>query len=318
MCPARGSPERPRPETTDPISSFGAFEALPHRSTMNTLKTGLLLTALTGLFVWIGHMAGGTAGMLIAFGLAVVMNVGSYWFSDKIVLRAVKARVIDREDAPDLYDMTERLAQRAGLPMPKLAIVPDPSPNAFATGRNPQNAVVAVNEGLLNLLSWDEVEGVVAHEIAHVKHRDTLTMAIVATVAGAVSVIANIMQFAAIFGPRDEEGNSPLAALAVAMVAPIMAMMIQMGVSRAREYEADKLAAELVGSGRGLRNALLRLERGVAAVPGHISPNAAHMCIVNPFAGLGGIAGLFSTHPPVAERARRLEALEGRIGQRAA
>lgn len=285
---------------------------------MNTLKTGLLLTALTGLFVWIGQMAGGTGGMLIAFGVAVVMNVGSYWFSDKIVLRAVRAQVVGRQDAPELYDMTERLAKRAGLPMPKLAIVPDPSPNAFATGRNPQNAVVAVNEGLLHLLDRDEVEGVVAHELAHVKHRDTLTMAIVATVAGAVSVIASILQFAAIFGPRDEEGNSPLAALAVAMVAPLMAMMIQMGVSRAREYEADRLAAEMVGTGRGLRDALLRLERGVAAVPGHMPAQAAHMCIVNPFAGLGGVAGLFSTHPPVAERVRRLDELESRSANMAA
>jgi heat shock protein HtpX len=285
---------------------------------MNTLKTGLLLTALTGLFVWIGQMAGGTGGMLIAFGVAGVMNVGSYWFSDKIVLRAVRAQVVGRQDAPELYDMTERLAKRAGLPMPKLAIVPDPSPNAFATGRNPQNAVVAVNEGLLHLLDRDEIEGVVAHELAHVKHRDTLTMAIVATVAGAVSVIANILQFAAIFGPRDEEGNSPLAALAVAMVAPLMAMLIQMGVSRAREYEADRLAAEMVGTGRGLRDALLRLERGVAAVPGHMPAQAAHMCIVNPFAGLGGVAGLFSTHPPVAERVRRLDELESRSANMAA
>lgn len=286
---------------------------------MNTLKVGLLLTALTALLVWLGNFLGGTAGMVIALVLAAVMNLGSFWFSDKLVLKMTRAQPVDRSQAPELHAMVERLSERAGIPVPALYVVPDPSPNAFATGRSPEKGVVAVNQGLLDILDRDEVEGVIAHEIGHIKHRDTLTMAIVATIAGAVMMISNMLQFAAFFGGgNDEEGGvNPLAALAMAMVAPIAAMLIQMGISRAREYEADRLGAEIAGTPLGLRDALLKLHRGVQAVPGHVPPQTAHLCIVNPFTGVGGLAALFSTHPPVQERVRRLEALQARPGQAA-
>jgi heat shock protein HtpX len=276
---------------------------------MNTLKAGLLLAAMTALFVLMGRALGGTTGMVFGLVLAAAMNLGSYWFSDKIVLRMTRAQPVEPAQAPELYAIVQRLSERAGIPVPRLFVVPDPSPNAFATGRNPQNGVVAVNQGLLDLLDRREVEGVVAHEIAHIKHRDTLTMAIVATLAGAIGMIAHMLQFATFLGGSDDEGQSPLGALAMALIAPLMAMMIQMGVSRMREYEADRTAALLTGDAGGLRNALLKLHAGVQQVPGHIAPEAAHMCIVNPFAGLQGLANLFSTHPPVTERVRRLEAI---------
>lgn len=284
---------------------------------MNTLKVGLMLTALTALFLWIGHLVGGSAGMVIAFALAVVMNVGSYWFSDKLVIRMTGAKPLAPAEAPGLHRMVEQLAERAGIPKPAVYLVEDPSPNAFATGRNPEHGVVAVNTGLMNLLNEDEVRGVVAHEMAHIKHRDTLTMAIVATVAGAIMMLANFARFAAFFGGgnnSDDEGGNPLVMLLVALLAPIAAMMVQMGISRAREYEADALGARIAGTPRGLANALLKLERGAELVPSHtMSPSAAHLCIVNPFAGLGGIRHLFSTHPPVGERVRRLREMEGEL-----
>lgn len=276
---------------------------------MNTLKAGLLLAALTGLFVLMGRMIGGTGGMVIGLVLAAAMNLGSYWFSDKLVLKMTGAQPVDPAQAPELYDLVRRLSEKAGIPVPRLYVVPDPSPNAFATGRNPQNGVVAVNQGLLDILDRREVAGVVAHEIAHIKHRDTLTMAIVATLAGAIGVLAHMLHFASFVGGSDEEGGNPLGALAIALLAPMMAMVIQMGVSRMREYEADKMAAEVTGDPGGLKNALLKLHQGVQRVPGHIAPEAAHMCIVNPFAGLRGLSNLFSTHPPVEERVRRLEAM---------
>lgn len=285
---------------------------------MSTLKVGFLLTLLTALLVWLGNLLGGQAGMLIALVLAAVMNIGSYWFSDKIVLSMTKAQPIERSQAPRLYQIVEQLSQRAGVPMPRLYVVPDPSPNAFATGRNPEHGVVAVNQGLMDILDQEEVTGVIAHEIGHIKHRDTLTMAIVATVAGAVMMIANILQFTAFFagGRDDEEGGNPLGMLVAAMVAPIAAMLIQMGISRAREYEADRLGAEIAGTGRGLRDALVKLHQGVQQVPGHTPPQAAHMNIVNPFTGLGGLSALFSTHPPVEERVRRLDAIEHQLSGR--
>ena len=278
---------------------------------MSTIKVALLLTALTGLLVWLGNLFGGTGGMVIALVIAAVMNIGSYWFSDKIVLAMTRAKPVDEAEAPALYRMVRQLSERAAIPMPRLFVVPDPSPNVFATGRSPAHGVVAVNQGLLDILDRDEVEGVVAHEIAHIKHRDTLTMAIVATVAGAIMVIADIMRFSAFFGfGRDDDEGNPLAMLAMAFVAPIAAMLIQMGVSRAREYEADRAGAEIAGTGRGLQDALVKLHNGVLREPGHMPAQAAHMCIVNPFTGLRGLASLFSTHPPVEERIRRLEALE--------
>lgn len=280
---------------------------------MNTLKTGLLMAALTALFIVCGHLLGGAIGVVIAVALALVMNIGAFWFSDKLVLKMTRAQPVTPEEAPDLYAMTARLAERADIPMPRLYIVPDPSPNAFATGRSPKHGVVAVNEGLLRILNRDEVEGVIAHEIAHIKHRDTLTSAIVATVAGAISGIANIAQFAAIFGGGgDDDSPNPIGLLLMAIVAPIGAMMIQFAVSRSREFEADRTAAELVGSPRGLQNALWKLHHGVEAIPGHTPPAMAQMCIVNPLHG-GAILNLFSTHPPVEKRIEKLGELEQRV-----
>ncbi len=274
---------------------------------MNTLKVGFLLVALTALFVTIGHVVGGTGGMIIAFGLALAMNFGSYWFSDKLVLRMTRAQPVTPAQAPELYAMTERLAKRADIPMPRLYIVEDPSPNAFATGRNPQNGVVAVHTGLLDILDKPEVEGVIAHELAHIKHRDTLTMAIVASVAGGVMMLASFARFAAIFGGgNDEEGGNPLVLLLVSIFAPVAALLVQMGVSRSREYEADRMGAEIAGSGRGLASALLQLESGVGTTPGHTPPQAAHMCIINPLASMSGMMNLFRTHPATADRVQKL------------
>ncbi|MBL8040364.1 MAG: zinc metalloprotease HtpX [Chthonomonas sp.] len=280
---------------------------------MNTLKVGILLVAITALFVWLGNLIGGPIGAAIALVLALAINFGSFWFSDKLVIKMTRAQPVSPREAPELHEMVDRLSHRAGIPKPAVYIVNDPSPNAFATGRGPGNAAVAVNTGLLDLLNRDEVEGVVAHEIAHIRHRDTLTMAVVASVAGAVMMLAQFAQFAAIFGGgnNDEEGGSnPLVLLLVSLIAPIAATLVQLGVSRAREFEADRLGAELAGTPRGLANALLKLERGVQAVPGHMPPQAAHMCIVNPFAGMGGITQLFMTHPPIQKRVQKLMELE--------
>lgn len=283
---------------------------------MNTLKVGVLLVALTALFIWIGDVLGGPSGAVIAFTLALVMNFASYWFSDKIVLRMYGARELTPAEAPELFRMTERLAQRAGIPMPRLYVVEEPQPNAFATGRNPAHGAVAVTTGLLNLLNYDEVEGVIAHEIAHIKHRDTLTMTVVATIAGAVMLLADMARWAAIFGGmrNDEgEGQNPLVFLLIMIVAPIAAMLIQLAISRAREYEADATGARLAGNPDGLANALLKLEQAASRVPMmHASPSTAHLFIVNPLKGLGStLASLFMTHPPIQERVRRLQRMRG-------
>ena len=270
------------------------------------------MVALTVLFLWIGRLVGGEVGMVLALGFAVLLNFGSYWYSDKLVLSMTRAQPTTPDQAPDLHAMVERLAHRAGIPKPKVYVVNDPSPNAFATGRNPDHAAVAVNTGLLHILDQPEVEGVLAHEMAHVKHRDTLTMAIVASLAGAIMVLANFARFAAIFGGgRDDgEGGNPLVLLLVSIFAPIAAMMVQMGVSRAREYEADRLGAELAGSPHGLANALAKLEKSVQTIPDtHAAPQMAHMYIIHPFGMLGGIANLFRTHPPTQDRIRRLLAM---------
>lgn len=281
---------------------------------MNILKVGLLFTGLTALFVYLGSIIGGTTGAILAFVFAIVMNIGAFWFSDKMVIRMTKAQPVSRHQAPELYRMVERLSQKAGIPMPALYVVPDNSPNAFATGRSPSHAAVAVNQGLLQILDQPEVEGVLAHEIAHIRYRDTLTMAVVATVVGAVMMLAHFAQFAAIFGGGDEDGPNPLVLLAMAVVAPLAATVIQLAISRAREYEADKLGAQLAGSPRGLANALLKLERGAQAIPSEMPPQAAHMCIVNPLSGIGGVmARLFSTHPPIEDRVNRLRMMETRI-----
>jgi heat shock protein HtpX len=281
------------------------------------------MAAITALLVVCGYFIGGNTGIYVAVVMAIVMNFGSYWFSDKMVIAMTRAKPVAPSQAPELYEMVERMSKRANIPMPSLYVVEDPSPNAFATGRSPERGVVAVNSGLLNILNREEVEGVIAHELAHIKHRDTLTMAIVATMAGAISSLGHIMMFASMFGGHrsedGEEGGGGLGMLFMIIVAPIAAMMIQMGVSRLREYEADKTGAMIAGTPVGLRNALVKLHNGVEHVPGHINPSAAHLCIINPFGSrAASIAALFSTHPPVQERIRKLDELPRSIPMAAA
>ena len=285
-----------------------------NNAVMNTLKVGLMLIALTAIFVVMGRVIGGQQGMIIAFLFAIVMNFGSYWFSDRIVLGMSGARPLSEPDAPELYQLTAELAQRAQIPMPKLYVIDDPQPNAFATGRDPNHAAVAVNRGLLQILDKREVEGVIAHELGHVKHRDTLIMSVVATLAGAILMLANMGRFAAMFGGmgrNDERGVNPIVALAMVFIAPIAAMLVQMAISRSREYEADAIAARLTGSPDGLIHALTKLDSSAAHIPSRFaSPQTAHLRIVNPLRGVGGIAGLFSTHPPMDERIKRLQQLQ--------
>jgi heat shock protein HtpX len=278
---------------------------------MNTLKTGLLLIALTALFVWIGKLVGGQSGMLIAFGLALVMNGVSYWFSDKIVLRMSGARPLDEAQAPGLYQQVEELTRTAGLPMPQLYVMENAMPNAFATGRDPQHAAVAVTTGLLHLLDRREVRGVLAHELAHIKNRDILISTLAATVAGAVMLLADFARMAAWFGigrtSDDDESGGILGLLVAMIVAPIAAMIIQMAISRSREYLADATGARFSGDPLALASALQRLEAGNALAPAAVRPSTAPLYIVNPLHG--GIMGLFSTHPPIPERVKRLEAM---------
>jgi heat shock protein HtpX len=277
---------------------------------LNMLKTGLLLTGLTLILIAIGNLLGGQTGIIVALVFAALMNIGSYWFSDKLVVRMAGAVPLSEQEAPELYQMTREMCHRANMPMPRLYLIPDMQPNAFATGRNPQNGVVAVTQGLLQLMSYDEVKGVIAHELAHIKNRDTLIMAIAATIAGAISAVAHMFYYATLFfGSRDEDAPNPLAALALVIVAPLAAMIVQLAISRAREYEADKTGAEIAGTPIGLANALRKLEAAAQRIPNeHAQPATAHMYIVNPLRG-GGIMALFSTHPPVQERVRRLEAM---------
>lgn len=284
---------------------------------MNRFKTTLLLSLLTVLLVGMGGAVGGQGGMMIAFLMAAVMNFGSYWFSDKIVLRMYNAQEISQADNPVFYAMIERLAGRAGLPMPKVYIIPDQSPNAFATGRNPSHAAVAATEGILRILSPEELEGVMAHELGHVKNRDILISTIAATFAGAISMIGSMLQWGAMLGAgRDDEDGGGLAglvgSLAMAILAPIMAMLIQMAVSRSREYLADATGAEICGKPRALANALGKLQNASHQIPMHdAKPATAHMFIVNPLTG-GGMMSLFSTHPPMEERIARLQAMSVR------
>jgi heat shock protein HtpX len=248
--------------------------------------------------------------MVMAIVIATVMNVGMYWFSDKLVLRMYNAQPVTEAQAPELYSIVRTLVQKAGMPMPKIYIMPEETPNAFATGRDPEHAVVAVTQGIMRILSREELTGVIAHELAHIRHRDMLTGTIVATIAGAISMLAQMAQWAMIFGGgsrRDnDEGGSPIVALVMMIVAPIAAMLVQMAISRTREYEADKGGAALSGNPTWLANALLKLERGNQVVPmDDAKPATAHMFIVNPLHG-GGMMNLFSTHPPIAERVKRL------------
>lgn len=283
---------------------------------MNNFKTLMLMTVLTVLLIFIGNLLGGQGGMIIAFIIAAAMNFGSYWFSDKIVLKMYSARELTRNEAPELFYMTEEMTRRGGLPMPKLYVIPGEQPNAFATGRDPEHAAVAVTEGIMRLLPRDELKGVIGHELAHVKNRDILIGSIAATMAGAISMIANMAQWAMIFGGRssdDDEGGNPIAGIVMMIVAPIAAMLIQMAISRSREYLADRGGAELAGNPRSLANALRRLHTGSKQIPMHATPATAHMFIVNPLTG-GGLANLFSTHPPMEERVKRLEAMaSGRV-----
>jgi heat shock protein HtpX len=284
---------------------------------MNRLKTTLLLSLLTVMMVLMGSAIGGKTGMVFAFFMAAAMNFFSYWFSDKIVLRMYGAQEIGEQDHPAFYGMVRRLAARAALPMPKVYIIPDQSPNAFATGRNPQHAAVAATEGILRILTPDELEGVMAHELAHVQNRDILVGTIAATFAGAISMIGNMLQWGAMFGVGrndDEEGSGGLiGSLVMAIIAPIAAMLIQMAVSRSREYLADETGARICGRPLALANALRKLHNASQAIPMQDArPATAHMFIVNPLTG-GGVMSLFSTHPPMEERVARLESLTTRM-----
>jgi heat shock protein HtpX len=275
----------------------------------NTIRTTLLLALLTVLLVGLGSLVGGRGGMQLAFALAVVMNVGSYWFSDRIVLAMYRARELGPAELPELHRAVRRIVQSAGLPMPRLFVVPQPGLNAFATGRNPEHAVVAVTEGLVAHLDAAELEGVLAHELAHVKNRDILVSAIAATLAGAIMLIADLARWASIFGgfggrDGDERGN-PLALLVAAIVAPLAALLVQMSISRSREYLADATGAGLLGSGEGLARALEKLAGASRVLPTEAAPAASHVLIVSPLSG-GGLSSLFSTHPPIEERIARL------------
>jgi len=281
----------------------------------NIFKTGLLLAVLTAMLVLIGGAIGGRQGMMLAFLMAMVMNFASYWFSDKIVLAMYRAQPVDEASAPRLYSVVRRLATRAGIPMPRVYVVPEDTPNAFATGRDPEHAVIAVTEGILRVLSEEELEGVLAHELAHVKNRDVLISTIAATLAGAITYLAHMAQWAAMFGGRrgddDEGGTNPVAAILMAIVAPIAAMLVQMAVSRAREYQADATGAQIAGKTWGLEQALGKLQMAQEAVPMHANPATAHLFIVNPLSGRN-FATLFSTHPPLEDRIARLRAM--RVG----
>jgi heat shock protein HtpX len=282
---------------------------------MNLIRTAMLLAALTALFMGVGYLIGGSSGALIAFGIAAAINLFTYWNADKMVLRMHHAREVDARTAPEFYAIVRRLAERAGLPMPRVYVIDQPQPNAFATGRNPRNAAVAATTGLLNYLTADEIEGVMAHELAHVKNHDTLTMTITATIAGAISMLAN---FAFFFG-GNRDNNNPLGFVGVllaAIVAPIAAALVQMAISRTREYSADRGGAEISGRPRALASALAKIQDYARRLPNadaERSPATAHMFIINPLSG-ARMDNLFSTHPATENRIDALLAMEGDFG----
>jgi heat shock protein HtpX len=284
----------------------------------NQVRTTILLAVMTALILWIGQIMGGRQGMTIALLLAAGMNFFSYWYSDKIVLKMYRAQEVDRSQAPELYEIVQTLSGKAGLPMPKLFIVPSETPNAFATGRNPEHAVVAVTQGLLKIMDRDEVSGVLAHELAHVKNRDILIGSIAATMAGAIMVLASMARWSAIFGwggRSDDEGGGggAIGLIAMSILAPLAAMIIQMAISRSREYLADSSGSRFTGSSEGLARALEKLGRFSKKLPMHAHPSTAHMFIVNPLSGKS-LMSLFSTHPPLEERIARLRGYPAQKG----
>ena len=283
---------------------------------MNTLKSLFLLAFLSAILVLVGGMIGGKNGAMVALVLAGVMNFVSYWWSDKIVLRMYKASEVGRDDAPELYSDVEELAQIAGLPMPRVYVIPEQAPNAFATGRDPHHSAVAVTQGIMRLLNRSELKGVIAHELAHIRNRDILIGSVAATIAGAITYLAYMAQFAAIFGGGggNRRGGGMLGLLAMAIIAPMAAMIVRMAISRTREFGADKTGAEICGNPLYLADALRKLQAGASRIPLQVSEqtaeSTAHMMIVSPMIG-GGFAKLFSTHPPTEERVARLEAMVG-------
>lgn len=280
---------------------------------MNALKTTFLMALLTVILVTIGGSLGGQGGMMMAFIFAVIMNGVSYWFSDKIVLRMYGVKEISADEAPTLHRIVRDLTLRAQMPLPKLYLIPQEAPNAFATGRDENHAAVAVTDGILRILDERELRGVLAHELSHIKNRDILVGTIAATMAGAISMLANMAHWGMIFGGRssdDREGGHPMVALLMIIVAPLAAMLVQMAISRGREYGADETGAAISGDPSSLASALRKLERGAERIPMEANPATAHMFIVSPLTG-GGLMTLFSTHPPMVERIRRLESMAG-------
>lgn len=289
---------------------------------VNSVKTAVLLAALTGILVAIGNAMGGPQGAFMALVFAGVMNFGAYWFSDKIVLRMYGAQEVSPAEAPRLHAMVDNLVMRAGMPKPKVYLIPTATPNAFATGRNPQHAAVAVTRGIVEMLNEDELSAVVAHELGHVRNRDILISTIVATIAGAISFIGTMVRWGAMFGglgrgDDEEGGSSGVALLAMAIIAPIVALILQLWISRTREYAADASGAELSGQPLALASALMKLERGAKMVPMDSSPATAHLFIVNPLSGRS-LMKLFSTHPSTEDRVARLQAMAGEYGPRMA
>ncbi|MEW6570399.1 MAG: zinc metalloprotease HtpX [Nitrospirota bacterium] len=278
---------------------------------MNNVKTLVLLVTLTLILVWAGAAMGGRQGMTIALIMALGMNFFAYWFSDKVVLKMYRATEVTESEAPELYGIVRQLTQKVQMPMPRVYIINQEQPNAFATGRNPKHAAVAVTTGIMRILSREELQGVIGHELAHIRHRDILVSTIAATIAGAISYLAYMAQWAMIFGGHrgdDEEGGSPIAALVMMIVGPIAALIVQMAISRSREYAADEGGAKIAGNPRYLSGALRKLHIASQKIHMDANPATSHMFIVNPLSG-GGILKLFSTHPPVEERISRLESM---------
>jgi heat shock protein HtpX len=289
--------------------------SLAAQKAQNTLKTFVLIAGLTGLLLVIGQLVAGRNGLVLFAGISVVINIAMYWFSAPMALKMSRAVEVDESQAPDLHRMVAQIAVRAGIPKPKVYMTPAEQPNAFATGRNPKHAAVAVTQGIVQTLSQRELEGVIAHEMAHIKNRDILIASIAAMVAGVISAIANFLQFSMFFGGGDDN-DSPLGfvgLIATIILAPIAAMIIQMAISRQREFQADATGAEFLGDGSGLADALETLERGAHAIPLKVNPSAAPLYIVNPLAAFGrrGMMNLFSSHPPTAERVSRLRSISG-------